>query len=378
MIQTLLVPYAKSSPLLDVDLLGLSFRERIKRQAKKLGFNQVIFLSDGREVSQLPGRLIVYHPSVLLANDAMSALQNHALRPESAAAFERVDSCLAVRTENPVVLLEALRKSPDFESFLKTALSGLKQEKLSIFRRNWIYFKAKEDASICRRWLLRGLVKDNEGFMSRHFERKISLAFTRFLVHTPMSPNAMTVISSLIGVGGSALFLSPEKWYHFYGALLFWTHSVLDGCDGEIARLKFMESRLGGLIDFWGDNLVHASVFGMIAWGYYQRDLFSWIPALGMLAVGGTLLSASLVYWMTMRQKKGGGPVFTSVSASPAEKRTGAHQVADFLARRDFIYLVLVLAPFGKVHWFLWLGAVGSPIYFLAILYLNAGKKKPA
>ena len=28
----------------------------------------------------------------------------------------------------------------------------------------------------------------------------------------------------------------------------------LDGCDGELARLKFKESRWGGLLDFWGDN----------------------------------------------------------------------------------------------------------------------------
>ncbi len=377
MIQTLLVPYAKSSPVLDVDLLGLTFRERIKRQAKVLGFNQVIFLSDGREVSQLPGRLVIYFPNVLLSNAVMSRLQNHPVKSEGMAAFEAFESCVAIRTENAAALLELLRRSAGYDEFLKSIKPSFKWEKLSITRKEWIFFKTKDDASVCRQWLLRGLIKDTEGFMSKHFERKISLTITRFLVHTPISPNAMTVISSLIGVGGSFLFIAPEKWYHFWGAALFWLHSVLDGCDGEIARLKFLESRFGGLMDFWGDNLVHASVFSMIALGFYKREMFPWVPALGLVAVGGTLLSATLVYWKTMRGKKDPGPVFTTV-AGGFRQPSGIQKVADFLARRDFIYLVIILAFFGKVHWFLWMGAVGSPIYFLTILFLNAGKRKTA
>jgi hypothetical protein len=71
-----------------------------------------------------------------------------------------------------------------------------------------------------------------------------------------------------------------------------------------------------------------------------------------------------------MRRKRSGGPLFTSVVGasfpnsnipSPAEK------MADQLARRDFIYLVVALALLGKVNWFLWMGAVGAPLCFLAL-----------
>ena len=40
-------------------------------------------------------------------------------------------------------------------------------------------------------------------------------------------------------------------------------HSILDGCDGELARLKFQESRWGGILDFWGDNVVHSVIFAV-------------------------------------------------------------------------------------------------------------------
>src|SRR2546426_3192414 len=36
-------------------------------------------------------------------------------------------------------------------------------------------------------------------------------------------------------------------------------HSILDGCDGELARLKFQHSRWGAVLDFWCDNVVHVA-----------------------------------------------------------------------------------------------------------------------
>jgi hypothetical protein len=42
----------------------------------------------------------------------------------------------------------------------------------------------------------------------------------------------------------------------------------------------------------------------------------------------------------------------------------------DAASRRDFIYLVVILALFGKSNWFLVLAAVGAPIFFLLLLFL--------
>jgi hypothetical protein len=42
----------------------------------------------------------------------------------------------------------------------------------------------------------------------------------------------------------------------------------------------------------------------------------------------------------------------------------------DAASRRDFIYLVLFLALFGKSNWFLVLAAAGAPIFFLLLLLL--------
>ena len=107
--------------------------------------------------------------------------------------------------------------------------------------------------------------------MSRHVERRVSLAVTRRLVETSVTPNAMTLISVAIGLLGALGFLSPAPAFQLAGALLFLTHSILDGCDGELARLKFLESRWGAALDFWGDNVVHVAVFAALAVGVERQ-----------------------------------------------------------------------------------------------------------
>ena len=81
-----------------------------------------------------------------------------------------------------------------------------------------------------------------------------------------------------------------------------------------------------------------------------------------------------------MRRKTSGGPLFTSVvgvSSPNSEIPSPAERIADQLARRDFIYLVVTLALLGKVNWFLWMGAVGAPLYFLALAAFSL-KNSPA
>jgi len=220
-------------------------------------------------------------------------------------------------------------------------------------------------------WLLESLIKDTEGFMSRHFERRISLAISRRLASTRVTPNAMTLLSLGVGFAGAGLFLSSGA--PLLGALLVLLHSILDGCDGELARLKFQESRFGGVLDFWGDNVVHSALFGTIAIAWSRASGQTWPLALGAAAILGTILSAAFVYRHTMAQVEE-GPLFTSVSRSPDSPFS---RLADALARRDFLYLLVVLAAFGKERWFLAMAALGSPIYFLLLLAIaRAGRRR--
>src|SRR5258708_37609891 len=91
-------------------------------------------------------------------------------------------------------------------------------------------------------------------FFPRHFDRKISGAISRVLLRTPVTPNQITLGVTLLGLGAGLLMASPGYTSKVFGAFLFLGTSILDGCDGEVARAKKMTSRLGGWLDFWGDN----------------------------------------------------------------------------------------------------------------------------
>ncbi len=223
------------------------------------------------------------------------------------------------------------------------------------------------EARIAERRLTRALVKDTDGFMARHVERPISLQISRLLAPTAITPNQMSLISIIVGLCSGPFFLSQRASLQTIGALLFLAHSILDGCDGELARLKFQESRWGGVLDFWGDNIVHVTVFGCMAVGWSFAALANWPLWLGAAAVLGTLGSAGFVYWRLMRAKDHGGALFTSVSAAPERPLA---RVLDAASRRDFIYLVLILALVGRSNWFLLLAGIGAPIYFLLVLVL--------
>ena len=217
------------------------------------------------------------------------------------------------------------------------------------------------------RWLLTLGVKDQDGFMARHFDRYLSLTVSRSLLDTPVTPNMMTMISSLIGLIGAAFFLVPTHAMRLAGAVLIWLHSVLDGCDGELARIRFQESTLGADIDFWGDNVVHVALFGCLAWGFYKADQNLLPLALGLASAVGTIGSAILNYRERLERRH-----------NPAAAAAGNEgliplltRIENVLAARDFIYLLVLLAYMDRLYEFMWATAVGSLLFFFMLLYLG-------
>jgi hypothetical protein len=100
-----------------------------------------------------------------------------------------------------------------------------------------------------------------------------------------------------------------------------------------------------------------------------------WPLWFGTAAALGTLGSAAFVYWRQMRSKHDSGPLFTSVSTTPDRRLA---RVLDTASRRDFIYLVLILALLGKSNWFLLIAALGTPTFFSLLVFLAVRERLPA
>ncbi|MBI4423327.1 MAG: CDP-alcohol phosphatidyltransferase family protein [Elusimicrobia bacterium] len=231
-------------------------------------------------------------------------------------------------------------------------------------------------------WVLDGARKGQDGLMARLFDRRISLAVTRRLLDTPVRPNHMTVFSSLLGLAGAALFAWPDRAHAVAGALLVWLHSVLDGCDGELARLKFQESRFGGTLDFWGDNLVHVALFLSIGAGLWRGGLGAGALALGLVAAAASAAAAALAFRHTLRAKRAASaPLFDGLrlEAPPPDGAARAlARIEGMLAQRDFIYVLVAAAAFDKLGLFLLAAAVGAPLFLAVLIYLTPADGAPA
>ena len=85
-----------------------------------------------------------------------------------------------------------------------------------------------------------------EGLVSRHLNRRISRPLARMLARTPVTPNQVSVASFAIALGSMALFLGG---HNVWAGLAAQVSSIIDGVDGDLARLKNSATRFGGFFD---------------------------------------------------------------------------------------------------------------------------------
>jgi phosphatidylglycerophosphate synthase len=179
----------------------------------------------------------------------------------------------------------------------------------------------------------------------------------------------MTVFSTFLGLVGAAFFLGASRAAYVPGALLVWLHSVLDGCDGELARVRFQESPFGSDLDFWGDNVVHLALFTCLGVGFWRTGNGIHTLVLAAVADLGVIASAGTAWQHRRRQR-----AESSVPAPEAGVADGESKLAKLensLAQRDFIYLLVLLAMVDCVYEFLWAAAIGGLLYFGIMLYLR-------
>jgi 1L-myo-inositol 1-phosphate cytidylyltransferase / CDP-L-myo-inositol myo-inositolphosphotransferase len=377
------------APGLDRDpvILGLSLIQRTALAAHRAGYAQVFLLGgDDRNApgiapvadwkslaaslsSASPASLIIAASAILAEGDWLERLASARIEPAGWGTIpNRIVILPAASVPDAADALDlgsAARDLGEVEARLASRFGSPARILVAI---DPMIVETPAGVGAAERRLLKSLVKDTDGFMARNVERPISLQISRRLAGTGITPNQMSLISIAVGICGGPFFLSSRPLMQTIGALLFLAHSILDGCDGELARLKFQQSRWGGVLDFWGDNVVHTVIFGCMGVGWSLAAGAIWPLWLSAGAVLGTLGSASFVYWRLMRSKDGDDTLFTSVSDAPERPLT---RLLDSASRRDFIYLVILLALFGRSNWFLVLAGIGAPIYFFLVLFAS-------
>ena len=200
-----------------------------------------------------------------------------------------------------------------------------------------------------------------DGYLDRLLSRRLSPVVTRLLLPTSVTPNAVTVLGTAVGVAGGLLVGSAGTAGIVVGVLCLLASGVLDCSDGELARLRGESSRLGHALDVAGDTLVAVALLvGIVLRLVGSGQSPEW-PALLALFLG---VAAG----------------FTVISMSEATEAR-RHRVARWenrvldgilgpLTTRDWYVFPVAFALAGQLAWLVPAAAAGAHVFWLVTLVL--------
>ena len=220
--------------------------------------------------------------------------------------------------------------------------------------------------------LRRSSYKDTDKNFAR-FNRKISVPISVALIRTPLTANQLSVMLVAVGFYSGWLFSIGSYWPGVLAAFLSLAASVLDGCDGEIARLKYQESALGCWIETFGDYSYYLAIFVGLTVGSVRQtgwEAFYWI---GALAIAATIVTFALLIYLRARITNGQPNRLHAIAGErfQAEQSRWIRMVwrVQFVATRAAMpYGIMVFALLYILPGIIILAAIGSNIYWVSLL----------
>ena len=132
--------------------------------------------------------------------------------------------------------------------------------------------------------------KPNDGPVSRYLNRPVSVPLSRHLVKLDITPNQISLFSFLCSLLAAGLFALGGYLALLLGGVLAQFASIIDGCDGEVARLKYQSSDFGGWFDAVLDRYADAFLLFGLTWHLLAVEASSWVLFTGFMAIIGSFM----------------------------------------------------------------------------------------
>ncbi|HEY0191882.1 MAG TPA: CDP-alcohol phosphatidyltransferase family protein [Kofleriaceae bacterium] len=152
-----------------------------------------------------------------------------------------------------------------------------------------------DERRAAHRLLYRTLIKPQDNAITRYLYRPVSFPLTRLLVWTPITPNQVSIAVAILTAIGCWLTAQPDARRALIGTALVLVASYVDCCDGEIARLKLLSSRLGAWLDTVIDELSTMGYMAALGWhchlvhGHAGLDVWQAAIAAGVVTYGWSM-----------------------------------------------------------------------------------------
>ncbi len=116
----------------------------------------------------------------------------------------------------------------------------------------------------------------NDGVYSVAVLRRLSKPLTRLAAARGWSPNAITIVSLIVGLAAALSFAVGERWALVLGAVLMQVSLVIDCSDGEVARLTRRYSTVGAWLDASTDRIKEYVAYAGLAAGAWAAGNNIW------------------------------------------------------------------------------------------------------
>lgn len=181
------------------------------------------------------------------------------------------------------------------------------------------------------------------------WDQRIARFLVRPLVRTRVTPNHITTLRLLLGLGACACLAYGEVPLIHWGAGLFALSNFVDHMDGELARLSGKTSRFGHLYDLFSDVAVHILLFFSIGIGLMDSWLgeAAWVMGL----VSGISVAGLFTLFQYLENRMG-------------QKQAGLPRFAGF-ETEDVMYLIGPAIWGGGLIPILIMATIGAPLFGL-------------
>lgn len=224
--------------------------------------------------------------------------------------------------------------------------------------------------------LLRLNWRDHDGIVARLINKHISVRLSARLAQTRITPNQMTTVAFAFALAGIGLTALGCYWGVVLGAGMVQVQSILDGCDGELARLRFQSSRWGAWYDTVVDDVIGAlwvASMGVGMWNESESSLWLYV---GLGAASLSTVTIAYLYTVLIRGGGEGHQDFVwwfEEDEDPADEghheSGGAATWLKYALRRDFyVLLFLLLALLDLLPVMTVLASVGATAGFVVAM----------
>ena len=174
------------------------------------------------------------------------------------------------------------------------------------------------------------------------WDQILARRFVKPLSKTSITPNQLTLLTAFLAFVGAGLLASGDRGYANWGASLFVIARFLDHFDGELARLKGMESKFGYYMDYVAGAGSYVALFLALGIGF-QEDVFGqWSLLIGVIGALTAIVAA-----------------FSNIAI---DRVTGSDETGDAVGYPGFagfeledgIYLLAPITWFGFLYPFFW------------------------